>query len=73
MSKQKQAIPEDEFKIRVRLALMYHSSLDGIADQLQVAPSTIQRWALGTARPFPRLRQNILEVLEAKPRGKVKR
>ena len=63
------AIPETEFKIRVRLALMYYNSLDGIADKLQVAPTTIPRWASGVARPFPRLRRNILQVLEAKPRS----
>ena len=65
----KHVIPESEFKIRVRLALLYYDSLDDVAAELQVAKSTIHRWASGVARPYPRLRREILRVLEAKPRG----
>ena len=70
MSKSSNTVSEPEFQIRVRLALMYYDSLSEVAEELQVAKSTIHRWASGVARPFPRLRHRILEVLEAKPRGK---
>lgn len=56
-------IPDDEFSHRVKRAIE-NIDLCDIADTLQVHPSTIRRWASGTAKPHPSLRWEILEVLE---------
>jgi hypothetical protein len=59
-------ISKYEFADRVRSALvpMSEATLVCIAEELQVATSTIHRWANGTSCPAPRLRQKFLEALE---------
>lgn len=37
-----------------------------IADEFQIAISTVKRWASGTARPDPRLAQTIIDYIKSK-------
>ncbi|MDP3696486.1 MAG: hypothetical protein Q8R55_00460 [Candidatus Taylorbacteria bacterium] len=37
-----------------------------LADEFQVAPSTVKRWVNGTARPHPRLAQMMINYIKSK-------
>ena len=54
------------FRIRVAKAIENIEDLTAVASELQVANSTVMRWANGVAKPHPRMHEIILEVLERK-------
>ena len=53
-----------DFKKVLSVALRFDPSLKiELADKMGVAPSTVDRWASGTARPDPILQEEILNFI----------
>lgn len=52
-----------EFKREVQLAID-HGLTDKLAEEFQIHPSTVRRWANGVAKPLPRLRQQIIDFIK---------
>jgi len=45
----------EQFSIIVSTAIKHEPHITSLADELQVAKSTVVRWASGVARPHPRI------------------
>lgn len=41
----------------------YSVSVSKLADDLEVAPSTIKRWSNGSAHPLPRMQKEVLRYI----------
>jgi ribosome-binding protein aMBF1 (putative translation factor) len=63
-SKRKKGEVAMEFKDFVAIALKKNPKLKNeLAKQFEVAPSTVERWASGTARPHPLLQRFIRKFI----------
>ncbi len=55
-------VSKEYFSYMVKTAISdYGISRVGLAEEMQIPPSTVDRWAAGTAVPHPLLRKRILE------------